>query len=283
MNNAKPGRLPPRRSNALRVHIRDLNRDPIDHYTTRLRERDHLLSLGRVDVDLEQLVYRPFLCDRHRCIQWTPHEVKAEARPLIDRSCCSRYTVPITEDDRARVMAILPLVRKRLAKSHPFVADEALEPYTIDDDFSLALREKDSGACEFVLYDKGLTTCAIHKTCLEEGLDVWSYKPVGCSLWPLALVDYRDPDDKERVLLTAYSKETSTLFAGDEDDVDEDDFACLVDEDPRYEPLYRSHEGVLTAVIGAEAYKRLDRVARQLLDAKKRNGRRRRPPAQPSL
>src|SRR5215470_15098654 len=99
-------KLPPRRSLALKLYPRDHDRAPIERYVAVQRRRGRIASIGKVDVDLEQLVDRTFLCDRHRCIQWTPHERKADARPLIDNSCCSRYTVPVTDLDRSRVEEI---------------------------------------------------------------------------------------------------------------------------------------------------------------------------------
>jgi hypothetical protein len=258
-------KLPPRRSNALRVHMRELNRPPVRRYVEIQRERGQLASIGRVDVDLEQVAGRPFLCDRHRCIQWTPHERKADARPLIDNSCCSRYSVPVSDLDRRKLAEILPLVRKRLAKNHPLNVDPETPPYEVDEDFAFVMHEQEGGACQFVIYEKGQTHCAIHRTCLEEGLDVWEHKPLGCSLWPLALVDY-DDDGEERYLLTVYARATAGMFEeGDAEHNDESHFACLVDQDPSYEPLYRSMEGVLSFALGAEFYRKLEQKAQKYL------------------
>jgi hypothetical protein len=225
-----------------------------------------MVAIGNVDVDLEQLVERTFLCDQHRCVQWTPHERKADARPLIDNSCCSRYRVPVTDLDRQKLAEILPLVRKRLARSHPLNSDEAAPPYDLDDDYQFVMREQPGGACHFVIYDKGQTHCAIHRTCLEEGLPVWEYKPIGCSLWPLALVEY-DRDGEQRYMLSAYVRATASLFetADDEEHNDEAGFACLVDQDAGYEPLYRSCEGILSHTLGPGFYRELDARARKHL------------------
>ena len=264
----------PRRSAALRVHrgpphqvaldaARDHARPPIARYAAVQRERGRMIAIGKVDVDLEQLVERPFLCDRHRCIQWAPHEERADARPLIDNSCCARYAVPVTDLDRMKLAEILPLVRKRLAPSHPLREDDAAPPYDLDEEYAFVMREKEPGVCQFVLYEAGQTTCAIHKTCLEEKLDVWHYKPLSCSLWPLALVEWDDAGE-ERLLLTAYVRATSGLFEseGDEPD-DEHHFACLVDQDPSYEPLYKGMEGVLRYALGDAFYQKLDQLARK--------------------
>jgi hypothetical protein len=175
--------------------------------------------------------------------------------------------VPVTDWDREKLAEILPLVRKRLDKNHPLNVDGAEPPYELQEDYSFAMRERDNGACQFVVYDKGLTACAIHKTCLEEGLSPWEYKPLGCSLWPLALLDYEDDDGVQRVLLTVYARATEGLFDSepDGDNPDEGYFACLVDKDPAYDPMYRACQGVIVHTFGAEFYKQLDKQAQRHL------------------
>jgi hypothetical protein len=257
----------PRRSEALRLYVADLGKAPVQRYVNVQKTRGRLITVGNVDVDVEHVVERTFLCDRHRCIQWTPHEHKKDARPLIDRSCCSRYTVPVTDLDRERVEEILPLVRKRLDAKHPLVLDASEPPYEVQDDYSFAMRERENGACQFVVYEDGLTGCAIHKTCLEEGLDPWVYKPLGCSLWPLAILDYEDDDGKKRLLLTIYARATEGLFESEPDgeSAEESSFACLVDRDPAYDPMYRACREVLEHTFGDEFYRRLDRAAQKHL------------------
>ena len=273
INNKKS---PSRRKQALKFHTDDLNSQPVERYVELQRSIGRMMAIGKVDVDVDQIIERRFLCDRHRCIQWTPHENKRSAKPLIDRSCCSSYTVPITEADRKKVEEILPLVRKRLATNHALRLDEDEPFYDIDDDFSMHLRETDKGTCEFVLYEEGQTTCAVHKTCLEEGLDVWDYKPIGCSLWPVAIVDYED-NGEARFLVTAYTTTTSGLFESGEDEESEDKFACLVDDAAEYEPLYKGQEGILRFLLGDKFYDDLDARAQKHLAAKaakaKRTGR----------
>jgi hypothetical protein len=260
-------RKPPRRAEALKLYLADLGKAPVQRYAKVQKQRGRLIAIGKVDVDIEQLVERTFLCDRHRCIQWTPHDKKADARPLIDNSCCSRYTVPVTDWDKDKLAEILPLVRKRLDANHPLNVDDAEPPYELQEDYSFAMRERENGACQFVIYDKGLTACAIHKTCLEEGLSPWVYKPLGCSLWPLALLDYEDDDGEDRILLTVYTRATEGLFDNepDGDTPDESHFACLVDKDPAYDPMYRACQGVIVHALGPDFYKQLDKQAQRHL------------------
>ncbi len=256
----------PKRSEALKLYVKDLGKPPVKRYVEVQKARGSLITIGNIDVDIDSLVERTFLCDRHRCIQWTPHEHKDDARPIIDNSCCSKYTVPVSDLDRDKVLEILPLVRKRLAPDHEFNQDHSELPFELQADSSVAMRERDHGVCQFVVYDKGHTACAIHKTCLEEGLDPWVYKPVGCSLWPLAILDYEDDDGKERLLLTIYANATEALFDNpSEDEQKEDVFACLVDQDEKYDPMYRACQGVITQIFGPEFYSRLDKHAQRHL------------------
>src|SRR3954470_24154376 len=133
---------PPRRSEALKLYVKDLGKPPVKRYVEVQKARGRVIAIGHIDVDIDNLVERTFLCDRHRCIQWTPHENKADAKPLIDRSCCSHYTVPVTDMDRDKVAEILPLLRKRLAKDHPLVVDPTEPAYEVQEDFSFAMREQ---------------------------------------------------------------------------------------------------------------------------------------------
>lgn len=255
----------PKRSDALKLYVQDLGKPPVKRYAEVQKARGRLITIGKIDVDIDSLVERTFLCDRHRCIQWTPHEKKADAKPLIDNSCCSRYTVPVTDLDRDRIEEILPLVKKRLPKNHPYNKSDD-PPYELQDDFSFALRETEKGTCQFVVYDGGHTACAIHKTCLEEGLSPWVYKPLGCSMWPLAILDYEDDQGNQRLMLTIYSAETEQLFDNESDDgPSEDQFACMVDKNPKYEPMYQACRGVIEQAFGPEFYKTLEKQAQQHL------------------
>ena len=262
-------KLPPRRSAALRQHVQELNASPTDKYIEVLRARGAILSIGDVDVDIEQIIERNFLCDRHRCIQWRPHTSLKNVEPIIDNSCCSHYDVPVSKFDRVNLMKVLPLVKKRLPEDH--LLNQGGEPFGIDDEFQTIMNTTDTGACQFVLYEDGLTTCAVHKTCLEEGLPVWTHKPVGCSMWPLAVVDYEDDDGKERFLLTVYGSQTNGLFAdASERENDSDHFACLVDDHKDYEPLYKSQTGILAHLFGETFVKQLDQQATKYLKANPR-------------
>src|SRR6476659_2003970 len=90
-------KAPPRRAEALRLYVADLGKAPVQRYAKVQKSRGRLITIGNIDVDIEHLVERTFLCDRHRCIQWTPHEKMDDTKLRIDRSCCSRYTMQVTD------------------------------------------------------------------------------------------------------------------------------------------------------------------------------------------
>ena len=78
--------------------------------------------------------------------------------------------------------------------------------------------------------------------------------------------DFQDDDGNTRYFLTAYGVTNAGIFEGhDPDDTDaEDRFACIVDDAPQYEPLYRGQEDILRFLLGDKFYVELDKKARAL-------------------
>ena len=225
----------------------------------RLRHHGHLLQVGRVDVDVEQIVRRHYMCDAQRCIQW------AGDKALVDRSCCSRYGVPVTARDRDLVHEKLDLVRQNLPRGHRLL-DPKADPFEPDEDYGFDMvNDNPLDGCQFNQYEDGRMRCAIHKTALERGENPCHWKPIACSLWPLALNQY-DDDGPERYLLTIYCDETDDLF----DAIDEDDFACIQDQSPDYPRLYESEQLTLEFLFGERWYRQLDAAAKKLLKADKK-------------
>ncbi len=235
----------------------ELEWPPTRKYVEVLRARGDLLPVGPVDVDVPQIVLRRFVCDAERCLQRRGEQV------LVDRGCCCRYEVPVTLRDRERVLRHLPQVRENLPPDHR-LQDPGADPFTVDEDFDFTMvNDNPLGGCQFNLYQEGLCRCAIHATALEHGEDPGEWKPVACSLWPMA-VDRYPLDGAQRFLLTVYGQETSGLF----ELTDDDPFACLQDQAPSMPRLYQAERSVLTFLFGAAWYQRLDRAARRLLAAR---------------
>lgn len=219
-----------------------------------LRGRGELLVLGTVDVDLPQVVERRFLCDARRCIEWSGKS------PLVDRSCCCRYQVPVTTHDRQRILDHIDEILPHLPEDHR-LHDPSSSPFMIDEGFSFNLIDDNPlGGCEFNLYRDGRCLCLLHQQALARGEDPCAWKPLACSLWPLAVSDYSD-DGEERFLLTIYCPQTTDLF----EETDTDPFACLEDQDPAYPSLYQSERPALEYLFGREFWRQLDEAAQPWL------------------
>lgn len=251
------GKVSKKRLKILREFNEELTWDTTKKYAEVLRSQGDLLSIGAVDVDLPQVVHRHFLCDASRCIQYTG------TRALIDRSCCCRYEVPTTAEDRRRVLAHLDEVRPNLPEGHRLLDPEE-SPFEQDEDFGFDLvSDNPLGGCEFNQYLDDRCSCILHRTALEHGADPADWKPLACSLWPLAINDY-DDEGEERFLVTIYCQETEELF----NESDDEPFACIVDQDPSYPRLYESERHVLEHLFGKSFWRTLDAEAKKILKKK---------------
>jgi hypothetical protein len=235
--------------------LEELEWDSTQNYVERLREGGDLLQLDAVDVDIPQIVLRHFVCDARRCIQW------AGERPLLDMGCCCRYEVPLTARDRRVVREKLPALRPQLPAGHR-LRDPDADPFACnEDDFGFKMvHDNPLGGCQFNLYREGRCRCALHSAALAAGEDPLDWKPLACSLWPLAL-NAHTVSGKERYLLTIYCDQTSQLF----DDSEDDPFACLVDQDPGHPRVYQSERAVLEHLFGPKWWHDLDRAAGRLI------------------
>jgi hypothetical protein len=244
----------PRRPDLIHTFLDEIEWSVTKKYVELLRGRGELLSIGDVDVDVPQIVRRHFLCDAQRCIEWV------EGRPLVDRSCCCRYDVPLTARDREVVLRHLDEVRAELPVEARLL-DPTAEPFEPDEDYGWEMvHDNPLGGCQFNLYRDGRCRCALHLAALEQRANPHDYKPLACSLWPLAVSNY-DEDRGERLLLTIYCPETQHLFDG----TDDEPFACIVDQDARYPRLYQAERSTLEHIFGAAWWRKLDGAARQIL------------------
>jgi len=238
-------------------------------YVELLRDRGHLLQIGRVDVDVPQIIQRHFVCDARRCLQ------TAGPRTLVDRSCCCRFEVPLTTRDRRVVLEHLDQVRPNLPDGHRLL-DPDVDPFKVNDEFGYDMvQDNELGGCQFNVYSDGQCRCVLHQTALEHGENPQDWKPIACSLWPLAINAY-DNGGEERLLLTIYCEETTELF----DDTEEEPFACIADQDSSYPRTYQSEKGPLQFLFGETWWRQLDAAASELLaeerDAQRKKRRARR-------
>jgi hypothetical protein len=248
----RPKRGDSTRTAGVRSALRELEWSTSRRYVQLLRDAGDLLATQDADFDLRELVDRRFDCDSRKCLTWRGEQM------LVDSSCCARYRIELTSLDRERLQGVLPMVREHLPENHA-LQDERVAPWVCDEDYRMVMAEDHRGVCPFVRYDEGRSLCAIHATCLAQGLDPWEHKPISCSLWPIATLEYR-VDQGTRTLVTAYGHRTAGLFADDDDDFDK--CACLVDQSPDLPPLYESQRAILNSLFGAAFLRRLDAAAR---------------------
>ncbi len=240
----------------IRHYLQELEWSSTRKYVEILRSQDELLAIDDVDVDVPQIIRRHFLCDAKRCIQW------AESTPIIDRSCCARYAVPVSSRDRMVVREHLPHVRQFLAADARLQNPEA-DPFKSDEEFGFEMvHDNPLGGCQFNLYLDGHCRCALHWAALDHGENPHDWKPLACSLWPLALNSYDDDEGEERLLLTVYCKETMELFA----ETDEEPFACIVDQNPTYPRLYQAERSTLEYIFSHQWWQKLDDAAHRFID-----------------
>lgn len=244
-----------KRLQVLRQFNEELGWSTTKKYVELLRSRDQLLRIGVVDIDVPKIISRHFICDAKRCIQF------AGDKPLVDRSCCCRYEVPTTVDDRARVLKHLDDVRPLLPPGHRLV-DPDQSPFEPSGEYGLDLvSDNPLGGCQFNVYVDGRCRCLLHQLALDHGENPSDYKPLACSLWPLAVNDY-DDDGQERFLVTIYCQDTDELFEQNDDEP----FACLVDEDPSYPRLYESERAILEYLFGKAFWNTLHCEAARILN-----------------
>src|SRR5512137_1757094 len=116
------------RVDVLRSFLSEIEWSTPKKYVELLRRRGELLSVGDVDIDVPQIVRRHFQCDAQRCVEW------GGTTPLVDRSCCCRYDVPLTTRDRALVLRHLDRVRPLLPRGARLL-DLQEDPFETDDDY----------------------------------------------------------------------------------------------------------------------------------------------------
>ena len=243
-----------RRIQVLRDFNEELGHSTTKKYVELLRSRDQLLQIGVVDIDVPKIIERRFVCDAKRCIQFSG------TKPLIDRSCCCRYEVPTTRDDRERVLRHLDEVRPLLPEGHRLV-DPEQSPFEPSGEYGLDMVSDNLlGGCQFNMYVEGQCRCVLHGLALSKGENPADYKPLACSLWPLAINDY-DDDGYERFLVTIYCEDTEELFEQNDDEP----FACLVDQDPSYPWLYQSERPILEYLFGKAFWFTLHSEASRIL------------------
>lgn len=226
--------------------LRDFNEAPWRRYIRALKERQLLADVDGIMVDAATLFRTRFRCDTRTCAG-------------IDRSpgtesCCTDYDVEITPEEHARIVeqgdAVVELLNRydgeRVARGRA-IGEFFLESHTI----SLA---KENGRCAFSYRDAaGQLRCGIHSLALEKGVPVASIKPLACVLFPIVIYRFENGE----TLLTATSRETSSLFGREKDA----ELPCL--RAAQGDPMFIECRMAIEAGFGEAFYRRLAVAARK--------------------
>ena len=243
-----------RQQRVLKAYHDELDWDSLRAYVERQNIDGRVLFVGNVAVDIDQIVERQFMCDGRRCVVWRGED---EAEPLIDRSCCNRYDVPVTREGEARIQRHLDEILAVLPDDHPLQENHTwtdIFEYDEDENQRNFQMTSEIGACVFRLYEDGHSLCAVHKAALANNQNPVDWKPITCLLWPLAIDRYKDDDGKTNWFLSVYCSETEGVFEqGDPDDP----VACIFDDDEEYPYVYESMKPELEHVFGRDWYQRL--------------------------
>ena len=149
------------------------------------------MSRVLIKVSKEQKRYTSFKCNPVEC-------EKSES------FCCRAYSAVISEYESELIAKLIPDIRRLFSlgperlPSHPFTR--------IDDDTFEIDHSPSTGACIFLAYDDEDTPiCLIHAVCESLGLDYRLYKPLGCCMFPLEVVEDTD-NEKVCIIHRDYSR-----------------------------------------------------------------------------
>ena len=214
----------------------------------RLRKDPNVVRVGRTYVDVAGIIARQINCADGLCMQ------QGDARKLSGKSCCTTFRVPLERRDLERIATVVDQVRTvRDVGAAIDAADEAGDKDTADlwkhDADGLWLETRPTGACVFLSRPRGgIPRCSIHEWALSRGLDFRAYKPEGCCLYPMYLIENGD-----ELLVTSYGS-PYMLEVDDEDPDDIKTFACTLPPAGKGVPLLVEFEEELNYRLGPKRW-----------------------------
>ncbi len=234
--------------------LRDYNEAPWRRYMRALEERGLLAAVGGIRVDAGALFETRFRCDTKIC-------AGLDRSPGTE-SCCTDYDVEITPAEQARIVEHASGVIELLSRHD----GERVTPARgiagfFEEAHALSLA-KEKGRCAFSYRDAaGQLRCGLHSLALEKGIPVASIKPLACVLFPVVIYRFEDGE----ILLTATSRETSSLFGREKDW----QLPCLRAQ--QGEPMFSECRMAIEAGFGEAFYQRLTLAAKEFEQTKRRS------------
>ncbi|AZA10128.1 hypothetical protein [Corynebacterium pseudopelargi] len=183
---------------------------------------------------------------------------------LPEVGCCTHGAFLSDEQDRSQLFDAVQRMPKRFWQYHQDVGAEELEPWLewdeLDNDEGEpepALKTKIvHGACIFANRHGWPTGagCALHQWALAEGEDLTVVKPEVCWQLPLRRLEaYEERADGQEILRTTITEYERRGWGNGGEDFD---WYCTTDArcHANAEPIWRSHEAELRALLGDSAY-----------------------------
>lgn len=218
----------------------DTEPEDFDDLFRRLRKDDNVVRVGRTFVDVKGTVERRVACADGLCMQ------NGDARGLTGKTCCTTFRVPLERKDVERVSLVVDQVR---TVRDVGAAIDAADGWWRHDDDGLWLETRPSGACVFLSRPRGgIPRCTIHEWALGRGLDFRAYKPEGCCLFPMYLIENGDD-----VLVTSYGS-PYMIEVDEEEPEDIKTFACTSPPPGKGVPLLCEFEEELNYRLGAKRW-----------------------------
>ncbi len=231
--------------------------DIVDRYLEYLLERpERHLWIGKVLIDVDQVVRMKFACDTHLCLKHSknpekPHRFKSR------HSCCVDLEVQLLPTEVEMIERHLPAVMAGHADVAKHVRRHGF--WTHDREWSKIIQKKRDGSCAFLTYHPGLRqqVCSLHATALRDGIPLPAIKPLICRMFPVFLLE----SSEGQHIITCYSEKTHPLLFEEE----YTRMNCLHANDRATEPVFRALRNGLTALLGEEGYGLLCREAERIL------------------
>jgi hypothetical protein len=254
-----PIRLRPRAKRLLDYTDTDI----VDRYLEfLLASKDRHLWVGKVLIDVDQVIRRRFACTTHLCL-WSKRDGHAPHPVRSRHSCCVDLDVQLLPTEVEAIERHLPKVLAGHADVAGHVAEHGFWRY--DEEWWKILQKKGDGSCAFLTYspEMGQHVCGLHATALRERISLAQIKPLICRMFPIFLLETGDQH-----ILTCYGPETHRLLFDEE----YTRMNCLHDNPHATDHVYRALRGALEALIGPEGYRQLAEAAEEILARDTGNG-----------
>ena len=240
----------PKIKTPVRHWIDHLTIDSWELYIAERKKEDRWLQLGNVGVDVNNLILRRFRCDTHVCA--IPCRIRGRA------SCCIELCATVTHREQNRLRKHWKGLKEIMVSHDPtFEEVEFNDLFEVDTDFSTDFAKRD-GQCIFAydLEDESFL-CGIHSYCLQNNIDIMTFKPLTCLMFPLVVTEL----DHDNFILSVYSQDNKDLVGFDENP---GRFACLR-QGADGPPAYTSLKEPIVATFGEKFYERLHKEAQRFI------------------